>query len=393
MAGERPTFIELRQRQILLENHWNYELAWDGKGDTVPTEHRRQKLSVGIMGGSGYAGGELLRLLLCHPEVKIAWATARGGNDLERQHRHLAGSSLQYIREEDVVPCDVVFLCVPATIAMTYVPRFLEQSACVIDLSADFRLRDQRIYEQVYQHPHCTFHLMDQAVLGIPELYRSQLRGAKLIANPGCFAITSILALAPLMAKFAPEVELNRLVVDGCSGTSGAGAQPISLIHHSEAATSIQPYNVVDHRHTYEIEQELSSIAGRPVTVHFTASHGPFVRGILATTHAFFAHLPTRQALLDAYQEFYEREPFVRVLRFGREPASYVYEPYPSCGEVQGSNFCHIGLDVDSARGRAVIFSATDNLMKGAAGNAIQCMNIAFGLPEDCGLAGYGLHP
>jgi len=276
---------------------------------------------------------------------------------------------------------------------MDYVNRFLEQDACVIDLSADFRLRDQRTYEQVYQHPHRAFHLMDKAVLGIPELYRSQLRGAKLIANPGCFAITSILALAPLMARFAPEVELDRLVVDGCSGTSGAGAQPVSLIHHSEAATSIQPYNVVDHRHTYEMEQELSAIAGQPVTVHFTASHGPFVRGILATAHVFFAHLPSRQELLDTYQKFYENEPFVRVLSFPQEQASYVYEPYPSCGEVQGSNFCHIGLDVDPTRSRAVIFSATDNLMKGAAGNSIQCMNAAFGLPETCGLAGYGLHP
>jgi N-acetyl-gamma-glutamyl-phosphate reductase len=359
----------------------------------VSAAHRKDHLTVGVIGGSGYAGGELLRLLLSHPQVKITWVTSRGADDLARQHRHLAGSTLRFVREEEVGPCDAVFLCVPATVAMTYVPRFLEQGACVIDLSADFRLRDQHIYHQVYQHPHSAFHLMDQAVLGIPELYRSQLRGAKLIANPGCFAITSILALAPLMAKFAAEVELNRLVVDGCSGTSGAGAQPISLIHHAEIATSIQPYNVIDHRHTYEIEQELSAIAGQPVMVHFTASHGPFVRGILATTHAFFAHLPTREALLDAYQEFYEHEPFIRVLRFAREEASYVYEPYPSCGEVQGSNFCHIGLDVDPTRSRAVIFSATDNLMKGAAGNAIQCMNVAFGLPENCGLAGYGLHP
>lgn len=348
---------------------------------------------VGVIGGSGYAGGELLRLLLGHPQVEIAWVSSRGDQKLERIHRNLAQAGVKFCREEEAGPCDVVFLCVPATVAMKYVPRLLDKKVCVIDMSADFRLRDRQTYERVYGSEHTAFQLMEQAVLGIPELYREELRQARLIANPGCFAITAILGLAPLVKRFADAIELDRLVVDGCSGTSGAGAQPIALIHHSEIATSVQPYNVVDHRHTYEMEQELTHVAGQPVTVHFTASHGPFVRGILITAHAFLKRPLNREDLLQAYCHFYQDEPFVRVLTFAREETSYVYEPYPSCGQVQGSNFCHIGLEVDAVRGRAVLFSATDNLMKGAAGNAVQCMNLALGLPETCGLEARGLHP
>jgi N-acetyl-gamma-glutamyl-phosphate reductase common form len=348
---------------------------------------------VGIVGGSGYTGGELLRLLLRHPRAKLKWVTSRGDRELERVHRNLLGSGIEFCREDEADRCDVVFLCVPATAAMNYARRFLKANSCVVDMSADFRLRDQATYERVYRSEHSAFELMKEAVFGIPELYREELRGAKLIANPGCFAITTILGLAPLVKGHPDEIELDRLVVDGCSGSSGAGAQPIGLIHHSEIATSIQPYNVVDHRHTYEMEQELSRIAGQAVTVHFTPSHGPFVRGIHVTAHVFFRHPPDRHDMLEAVRAFYQDEPFIRVLSFEKESAAYAYEPYPSCAEVQGSNYCHIGLDVDPARGRVVVFSATDNLMKGAAGNAVQCMNLALGLPETCGLEGWGLHP
>ena len=151
---------------------------------------------VGVIGGSGYAGGELLRLLLGHPQVEIAWVSSRGDQKLERTHRNLAGAGLGFCREEEAGPCDVVFLCVPATVAMKYVPRFLDKKVCVIDMSADFRLRDRQTYERVYGSEHTAFQLMEQAVLGIPELYREELRRARLIANPGCFAITAILGLA-----------------------------------------------------------------------------------------------------------------------------------------------------------------------------------------------------
>ena len=348
---------------------------------------------VGIVGGSGYVGGELLRLLLRHPQAEVAWVTSRGDRELERVHRNLVQSGIRFCKEEDVSTCDVVFLCVPATVAMTYAPRFLKADSCIVDMSADFRLRDQATYERVYGSKHSAFGLMKEAVFGIPELYREDLRGAKLIANPGCFAITTILGLAPLMKKYGADIELDRLVVDGCSGSSGAGAQPITLIHHSEIATSAQPYNVVDHRHTYEMEQELSRLAEQPVTVHFTPCHGPFVRGILASAHVFFRRPVEREEVLEAFREYYRDEPFVRVLGLEKESAAYAYEPYPSCAEVQGSNYCHIGLDVDGARGRVVIFSATDNMMKGAAGNAVQCMNLAMSIPDTCGLEAYGLHP
>lgn len=359
----------------------------------METRDHAKPVRVGIVGASGYTGGELLRLLLRHPGVEVAWATSRGGRELERVHRNLAEAGISFCREQDAGPCDVVFLCLPATVAMQHAPRYLDQGVCLVDMSADFRLRDRETYERVYGTPHSAFHLMSQAVFGVPELYRDELRRARLIANPGCFAITAILALAPLVSKHGEEVDLERLVVDGCSGTSGAGAQPITLVHHSEIAPSLQPYNVVDHRHTYEIEQELSRLARRPVSVHFTPSHGPFVRGILITAHVFFRPPPDRREILETFREFYQSEPFVRVLGFEREAATYVYEPYPSCAEVQGSNFCHIGVEVDPARRRAVVFSATDNLVKGAAGNAIQCMNLALGLPETSGLEAFGLHP
>jgi len=348
---------------------------------------------AGIIGGSGYAGGELVRLLLRHSQVTLEWVTSRGDRELERLHRNLLGSGIKFCREDEADPCDVVFLCVPATVAMNYAPRFLEANSCVVDMSADFRLRDQATYERVYRSEHSAFELMKETVFGIPELYREELRGAKLIANPGCFAITTILGLAPLVKKHCADIELDRLVVDGCSGSSGAGAQPITLIHHAEIATSVQPYNVVEHRHTYEMEQELSRLAEQPVTVHFTPSHGPFVRGIHVTAHVFLRRPVGREEILQAFRAYYRDEPFVRVLGFERESAAYAYEPYPSCAEVQGSNYCHIGLDVDPARGRVVVFSATDNLVKGAAGNAVQCMNLAMGMRETCGLEAYGLHP
>ncbi|MGH7787016.1 MAG: N-acetyl-gamma-glutamyl-phosphate reductase [Candidatus Binatia bacterium] len=349
-------------------------------------------VQVGIVGGSGYSGGELIRYLLGHPQAQIAWVTSRADKSLEAVHRNLVGSGLRFIREEEAPACDVVFLCTPSRESMTKAPRYLEQGAKVIDIGSDFRLKDRALFERVYKAEHVCWDLVGEAPYGATELHRAAIARARLVANPGCFAYTAILTLAPLVKEGL--IELDKIVVDGLSGSSGAGAEPSVPTHHSEIGNSVFPYNVVDHRHTYEIEQELSGIAGEEVIVHFTPYYCPFTRGILAGCHGFLTRTVTRADLLALYQEFYRGEPFVRVLAFDKDPkASWQYLPYPTVATVAGSNFIHIGVDVDERRGRAAVFGALDNLGKGAASSAIQNMNVMLGLPEDSGLRGVGLHP
>jgi N-acetyl-gamma-glutamyl-phosphate reductase common form len=333
-----------------------------------------------------------MRLLLGHPHARIAWVTSRGDKNLEAVHRNLVGSGLRFIREEEAGPADVVFLCTPSRESMAKAPHYLQRGAKVIDVGSDFRLKDRALFERVYKAEHLCWELVQEAPYGATELHREAIRRARLVANPGCFAYTAILSLAPLAKERL--IELDKVLVDSLSGSSGAGAEPLVPTHHSEVGNSVFPYNVVDHRHTYEIEQELTGVAGAAVTVHFTPYYAPFTRGILAACHGFLTRRVGRAELLELYQSFYRDEPFVRVLTFDKDPkASWQYVPYPSVATVAGSNFVHIGVDVDERRGRAVVFGALDNLGKGAASSAIQNMNCMLGLPEDAGIAGMGLHP
>jgi N-acetyl-gamma-glutamyl-phosphate reductase common form len=275
---------------------------------------------------------------------------------------------------------------------MTRAPRYLEQGAKVIDVGSDFRLKDRELFERVYKAKHTCWDLVEEAPYGATELRRAEIAKARLVANPGCFAYTSILTLAPLVKERLVDIE--RLVVDGLSGSSGAGADPVVPTHHSEIGNSVFPYNVVDHRHTYEIEQELSAVAGEAVTVHFTPYYCPFTRGILAGCHGFLKRSISRAELVALYEEFYRDEPFIRILALDKDPkASWQYLPYPSVGLVAGSNYVHIGVDVDERRKRVVAFGALDNLGKGAASSAIQNMNCMLGLREATGIDSYGLHP
>lgn len=351
-----------------------------------------KEISIGVVGGAGYSGGELLRLLRQHPYASIAWVTSRGDRQLEAIHRNLLGTGLHFVTEEQASPCDVVFLCLPSCQSMSRAERYLKQGSKVVDLGSDFRLKDRQLFEHVYKAAHLAWNLVEEAPYGVTELHRAAIRTARLVANPGCFAYATILALAPLVKDRA--VDLERLVVDGLSGTSGAGADPSVATHHSEIGNSAFPYNVVDHRHTYEMEQELSGVAETPVRVHFTPYYAPFTRGILAAAHGFVTRHVTRADLLTLYREFYRGEPFVQVIGLEKDPrASWQYLPYPSVATVAGSNYVQIGLDVDERRGRVVVFSALDNLGKGAAGAAIQNMNCMLGVPEDTGLTAVGLHP
>lgn len=351
-----------------------------------------RQITVGIVGGSGYSGGELLRLLLQHPAAQVVWITSRGDKSLDTIHRNLIGAGLRFSKEEEVSSCDVVFLCMPSRESMGRAPRYLEQGSKVIDLGSDFRLKARDVFERVYRTTHSNWDLVREAPYGVTELQRAAIRSARLVANPGCFAYATILGLAPLVRE--GWIDLEHIIVDALSGTSGAGAEPAVPTHHSEIGNSTFPYNVVDHRHTYEMEQELSTLARTQVTVHFTPYYAPFSRGILANCHGFLTRKVSRADVLALYREFYRGEFFVRVLALEKDAkVSWQYLPYPSVASVAGSNFVQIGADVDERRGRVVVFSALDNLGKGAAGSAIQNMNCMLDLPEETGIAGFGLHP
>lgn len=349
-------------------------------------------IRVGVYGATGYMGGEAIRVLLEHPQVEIAWVTSRSGAPLERTHRNFTGAQLPVVKPEDITPVDVAFVALPTGLTMAHTPGWLAQGTRVIDLGADFRIHDVPLWEKVYGKVHTCPDLAAEAVYGIPELHRDAIRRARVIANPGCFSSATILGLAPLVK--AGWVDLRMLVVDGLSGTAGAGSELDIAIHHPEIGNNIVPYNVVGHRHTFEMEQELSEVAGAPVTVHFTPAYVPITRGILAMIHAFPTREVTREALMELYQDFYASEPFIQINTAPRkEGASWQSDPYPWVAATSGTNFCHIGLDVDPVRGRIVIFSVLDSIGKGGAHAAVQNMNLLFGLPETLGLTRYGLHP
>lgn len=350
-------------------------------------------IEAGIIGGSGYSGGELLRLLSRHPEARIKWVTSRSDAKLRETHKNLYAEPIEFIKPEEAekISCDVVFLCLPAGTSMKYARRFIEKGTKVIDISADFRLKNLELYEKVYKVKHVEPELVKEAVYGTTELHRKEIAKCRVLANPGCYSNTTILALAPL-AKTG-LVDLEHIVVDAKSGSSGAGTECSLYTHHSEGANSMFPYNVIKHRHTYEIEQEIELLAGKKTVVNFTPYYTPFIRGILSSSHVFLKKNKDREHFLELYKKFYANEKFVQVLDIPKKGAGTEYVPYPSVSNVYGSNYCQIGLDVDDERGRLVVFATIDNLMKGAAGQAIQNMNAMFGIKEDAGINMLGLHP
>ncbi len=349
-------------------------------------------ITVGIYGASGYMGGEALRILLEHPNVKIAWATSRSGKPVEEFHRNLYGSGVTLVPPEETTPCDAVFIAAPTGVAMEAAEKFLAQGAKVIDLGADFRLKDRPDWERVYGKEHAHWNLAEEAVYGIPELHRAEIQKARLIANPGCFASSVILGLAPLVREGI--IDMERIAVDGISGTAGAGADLDITMHHPEIGNNVVAYNVVDHRHTYEMEQELGSLTKEKVSVHFTPCYIPITRGIFSICHCFPKKSVTRQKLIELYRNAYADEHFVKIFDAPKEPnVSWQYKPYPWVSATSGTNFCHIGLDVDERRGRIVVFSALDSIGKGGSHAGVQNLNLLFGLDEKTGLQRFGLHP
>lgn len=349
-------------------------------------------IDVGVVGASGYMGGEAVRVLLDHPQVRIAWATSRQPGPIEAVHPNLYGSGIELVTPEQATPCDAVFLALPTQATIDVAQRYLDAGARVIDLGSAFRLSDRAIWERVYGMPHTAWEIAERAVYGISELHLSEISDAHLIANPGCFSSAAILGFAPLVS--AGLVDVSTLSVTGLSGTAGVGAELSRAAHHPEIGNNLVPYNAVGHRHTYEVEQELSALAATPAQVHFTPVYVPITRGILAICRGHLTKPATRDALLELFRNDYATHPFVQIYDLPREEgASWQYKPYPWVSAIAGTNYCQIGLDVDEERGSVVVFSALDSVGKGGAQAGVENMNIMFGLDRTAGLTRRGMHP
>jgi len=350
------------------------------------------KKRVGIVGASGFVGGELLRLLLYHPYAEVTIATSRryAGEYVFRVHANLrkltnlvfTPLNIKKLTEE----CDVVFLAVPHKQSAKLAAQLVETGIKVIDLSADFRFRDPQLYEKWYNWKHPAPDLLKEAVYGLPELHRDEIKRAKIIACPGCMSTAAILALAPLAKSGIMDTE--HVIVDVKIGSSGAGTAPSMSTLHAERFGVVRPYSPVGHRHTGEIEQELTALAGKSVKVAMSAHAVNIVRGILATCHVYTNREVKPVDLWKIYRGMYGNEPFVRIVKDKRG----IYR-LPDPKVVVGTNFCDVGFEVDPHVNRVVAFGAIDNLMKGAAGQAVQCFNIAIGVDEKTGLDFCGFHP
>ncbi len=341
---------------------------------------------AGIVGGSGYTGVELLRLLTAHPEVEVRVATSRAdaGKRVTDTYPNLRGHIDLHWAEPDLSVLgglDVVFFATPHGVAMTQAEALLEQGTCVIDLSADFRLRDPVMWAQWYGHPHTAPHLLAEAVYALPEFNREAIRPARLLACPGCYPTAVQLALLPLLE--AGLIAPDRLIADVKSGVSGAGRKAETGLLMSETGEGFKAYGVTGHRHWPEITQQLEQMAGQPVGLTFVPHLVPMIRGIHATVYAELSE--TDVALQSLYEDRYRAEPFVDVLPEGS---------HPDTRNVRGSNRCQLAIHRPLPEGRQiVILSAIDNLTKGASGQAIQAMNIRFGFAETTGLTQPGLYP
>ena len=342
-------------------------------------------MKVGVVGASGYVGGELLRLLVVHPKVEVNMVTSRqkAGEYVHRIHPSLKGfvdltfSPLDM--EKLVNSCDIVFTSVPHGKSNKIVKELYGRGIKIIDLSADFRLKNPKDYVKWYGWEHPFPELLSKSVYGVPELHREDIKKSQLVSCPGCMAVTSLLALKPLIENNLIDTE--HIVVDSKIGSSGAGIKANAGTHHAMRYGVIRPYKPAKHRHTGEIEQELGLIAKKTIKVSMSPHAVNIVRGILTTNQTFMRKPMSELELWKVYRNSYRCEPF---LRFIRDKKGLYKFPDPKF--LIGSNFCDIGFDIDEDNQRLVSLSASDNLMKGAAGSAIQNMNILYGFDETEGL-------
>lgn len=348
--------------------------------------------NVGIIGAGGYAGVTLLSILLRHPNIKVAWLMsedAHKGKKIADLYPHLAGEiDMACLTLDDLdkvlKDVDLVFLALPHGIALNHVPKMLDAGKKVVDLGADYRFSDNAVFEKWYHIKHSTEKYLKEAVFGLPELYRAGIKKAKLIGNPGCYPTASILGAAPLVKEGL--VELDSIIVDAKSGISGAGRGVSLKTHFCERNEGIEGYNVTNHRHMGEIEFQLSKVAGKDITVTFVPHLTPMNRGILATCYAKMTNdklQMTNEGFIKLYKDFYKGEPFVRVFE----------DKLPNTKYVAGTNYCDIGVQYNEVTGKVIVLSAIDNLIKGAAGQAVQNMNLICGFEETTGLKQIAIYP
>lgn len=333
---------------------------------------------VAIIGGSGYTGGELGRLLSRHPGLELVAMTSRqhAGSKITSVHPFLQGFvDLNFTEKVGSDDCDVVFTATPHGASMSIVPELMASGVKVIDLSGDYRLKDPATYKKWYGGDHKDLGNLEKAVYGIPELFRKEIKKADFVSNPGCYPTCSILALAPLVHDGLVEKEI---IIDAKSSTSGAGAEPTKATHHPTCGSSISPYKVGSHRHTPEIQMALERVAGTDLDVVFTPHLLPVVRGMLCTSYVSLKNDMSKDEILQTFNKFYHGERFIRMTSV------------PSMASVAGSNFIEIGAEKAGKR-TVVVMSAIDNLVKGASGQAIQNCNIMLGFEESAGLDFPGL--
>jgi LysW-gamma-L-alpha-aminoadipyl-6-phosphate/LysW-L-glutamyl-5-phosphate reductase len=346
-------------------------------------------VTVSVLGASGYTGGELLRLLLQHPDIQVVSATSQtfAGQHLHRAHPNLRGATdLKFVTRDALAPADVVFTCVPHGAAAKVVPDLLERGMRVVDLSADFRLRDAAAFQRWYGEVHPAASWLSKAVYGLPEFHRQALRSARLVSGVGCTATAINLALYPLVR--AGLLTTGPVVADIKIGSSAAGLEANLASIHAERSGTLRLYAPTTHRHLAEVQQELT-LNGHTPQVHYSAHAVELVRGILATCHAFVARDDlTDKDLWRAYRDAYGSEPFVRLVKDRQG-----IHRFPDPKLVAGSNYADVGFEVEDGTHRVVAVCAIDNLVKGAAGSAVQSMNLMLGLDETTGLRQLPLHP
>lgn len=347
------------------------------------------RISVSIIGGSGYVGGELLRLLLDHPHVEVKQVTSErnAGSFVHFTHPNLRGrTKLQFVSATAIEACDLLFLCLPHGGAMERIADFAALAERIIDLSADFRLREPADYVRWYGKPHANPDWLAKFVYGLPEFHRTELGQARYVSGVGCNATATNLAIWPLFANDLVD-QSRGVVCEVKVGSSEGGNKSSESTHHPERAGVMRSFAPTGHRHTAEILQAIGR-SGAKTEVHLSATAVDNVRGVLATAHLFVKPGVTEKDLWRAYRQTYRNEPFVRLVK----EKTGIYR-YPEPKILAGSNYVDVGFELDEASGRVVAISAIDNLMKGASGTAVQCMNLMLGWDETTGLGFAGLHP
>jgi N-acetyl-gamma-glutamyl-phosphate reductase len=344
-------------------------------------------IKVAIIGASGYTGLELMRLLSQHPHVELVAVTSEKFSGMKiaevfpsfLNKIDLAFHSVS--ERKGISEADFVFVALPHREAMGVVPKLIKQGKKVVDLSADFRFRETAVYEKWYQK-HTAPELLKDAIYGLPELYREKIRNAQLIANPGCYPTAVLLSLAPVVKKGV--IDLNTVIVDAKSGVSGAGRSVVLSSLFAEVNEGVKAYKIAQHRHSPEMEQELSLIAQKNVHISFSPHLVPMNRGILATIYATLSVKMSEEEIFDFYKTFYQNDIFVRICPLAT---------FPNTNQVKGSNYCDISITIDSKTNRLIIVSVIDNLLKGGSGQAVQNMNIMAGFKEDSGIDQPALFP